>query len=105
MPPTLPHENKQSTVLRLELNALLTSQKLSQKLRLRINQEPWQTFELLHNQNNELLLYIPKSAFKQTYLDLQWEIENPRSPKALGISEDTRLIAVGLGSITLLRGR
>lgn len=102
IPSALFDEKKPSASLRLKFNALLTPQKPVQKLRLRINQEGWQVFELRHTQNNVLVLPIPPSAFKQAYLDLEWDIENPQSPKELGISEDTRPIAVGLQSITFV---
>lgn len=102
IPSALSNEKKPSAALTVKLNALLTPQKPVQILRLRINQESWQVFELRHTQNNELVLPIPPSAFKQAYIDLEWDIENPQSPKELGISMDARKIAVGLESITFI---
>jgi hypothetical protein len=92
--------NANATAIVLKLNALLSSKKSEQIIRLRINQGSWQTFVLRQSKGNELVLPLPQLTAQQTHLDLEWEIENPQSPKDLGISDDTRKIAVGLESIT-----
>jgi hypothetical protein len=92
--------NANATAIILKLNALLSPQKPEQMIRLRINQGSWQTFLLRQPKGNELVLPLLQLTEQQAYLDLEWEIENPQSPKDLGISDDTRKIAVGLESIT-----
>jgi hypothetical protein len=104
-PPNLARDGGKSTstnatAIVLKLNALLSPKKPEQIIRLRINQGSWQTFLLRQPKGNELVLPPPQLTDHQTHLDLEWEIENPQSPKDLGVSDDTRKIAVGLESIT-----
>ena len=49
------------------------------------------------------LLHIPitGSDLAKGYLDIVWHIDNPISPKKLGMGEDERVLGLGLESITL----
>jgi hypothetical protein len=51
--------------------------------------------------DNILRIPIASSDLVKGYLDIQWHIDNPISPKKLGMGDDERVLGLGFESITL----
>ena len=50
----------------------------------------------------ETKIYVPKSLIDGNILDLKFKIDNPKSPKELGLSQDSRKLGIGFISVEIL---
>jgi hypothetical protein len=84
--------------LELTLNAFINSAHPIQKVQVTANGNKLFNIELKQNLNNKVKLNIPNTSKEAGYLLLSFAFSNPISPKALGISEDNRSLAIGIVS-------
>ena len=99
--PKAPSNNTPLSI-QLRMNALMTQDKPTQEFKVRINNGAWKKFILDKAENNEIILSISQSS-ADNHLEIEFAVNNPQSPKALGISNDDRLITIGLQTITFIR--
>ena len=61
------------------------------------------SWKFLHGQPfPETKIYVPKSLIDGNILDLKFKIDNPKSPKELGLSQDSRKLGIGFISVEIL---
>ncbi|MCE7530523.1 DUF6311 domain-containing protein [Polynucleobacter sp. IMCC 29146] len=84
--------------LELILNAFISSAHPKQKVQVMANGKNLLDVELKQNSDNKVELNIPQFAKEAGHLLLSFTFSNPISPKALGISEDNRSLAIGIVS-------
>jgi hypothetical protein len=94
----LPKEGSPKT-LALELKAFVTAKNPELQFSVVMNGEPYKTFSLSSADNQLLTLPISPLAAKQGYVALHLIFTNPRSPQELGLSEDKRILGIGLKSV------
>lgn len=92
----IPLPSKNSKSLKLQLRAFVN------------DKHPQQTFEILINGNlikkvsldkfdgNFVEIPLPQSVQNQEFMRMQFKLLNPASPKSLGLSDDDRLLGIGL---------
>lgn len=66
-----------------------------QKADVYVNNQKLTTWEWKEGVNPETILQVPKKLNTNNTLEIKFEIDNPQSPKELGLGEDIRTIALG----------
>jgi hypothetical protein len=88
-------------VLDLDLQAFVTPEK-NQSFQLSLNGLPLGEQTITWPaRNRHLKLQVPANALREGLNTLAFHIDNPRSPKELGVSNDARPIAVGLRKLAI----
>jgi hypothetical protein len=55
--------------------------------------------QLLNNfESNQMVIPMPEQASDKKWIDIIFALPNARSPKSLGMGEDTRILGLGLKS-------
>jgi hypothetical protein len=89
--------------LELELEAYLPNDKSQQIVDIAINDNKVATlhFDAQHNRGKYSLDLTPLNIAADVLITVQFTIHHPLSPKALGLSDDARLLGIGLHGIEL----
>lgn len=93
------HQKKtQQTVLVLQTDAFLTPERPFQKVAVWINNHPAGTWLFEYGKPlPETILPLPRKKD----ITIRFEIENPKSPKELGLSRDNRQVGIAFHNLTL----
>lgn len=94
----LPRAKAQS--LELKALAFVSPQHPQQKMNFYINDQLQTTLLLSQSKDNHISIPIPNSAWNKSYLELKLDLPDAISPKALGMGNDERRLAIGLQSAT-----
>jgi len=96
----LPHRFRKKD-LKLTFDVLaFASLKHKCHVQLSVGGKNVQKWELSEFSGNKLEMSIPADLITQAWIPLMIRIINPRSPKELGLSEDTRKLGIGIKTVT-----
>ena len=82
--------------LSLNVRAFVNQQAPTQMVNVSIDGSPVKS-QLLNNfENNRIVIPIPDQASDKKWIEITFALPNARSPKSLGMGEDTRILGLGL---------
>ena len=96
------YKTKQDIIADFDINPFLTDNKKIQKVKVFVNEKElanW-IFEKDKDMPNTSLI-IPQDISPKGKISIRFEIDNPQSPKELGVSEDSRKLGLGFKSLRL----
>jgi len=95
-------ESEQNLILKVKLHPFIVPGKLDhQEVNVIINDKPTDQWVFSEGGQQEKTILIPKDLLSQGRLNIVFETPDAKSPKELGISEDTRELAIAIYSITM----
>lgn len=91
---------KQSLVLQLELRALLSPKHPKQSMTILVDGYPTIVTALAKGDQNKIDIPLKYLAPKQEYVTLEFQLPDAITPKAIGLGDDSRQLAIGIVSAT-----
>jgi hypothetical protein len=95
----IPLPNDGASKLTIQLRAFVTPQVSKQNIEIWINGQLAREASMASNQSQELVIDLPEKLNPKKEVLIEFKGLNPQSPKAIGLSQDDRQIAIGLESI------
>jgi hypothetical protein len=98
---TIPIPNQNISKMIIKMRAFISPQIPSQNIEVWINGDLIDKLNIANNASQEFMINLPKNINKNKEIQIKFANLKPLSPKALGLSQDDRQIAIGLESISL----
>jgi hypothetical protein len=84
--------------LHLDVRAFVNPQAPTQIVDLSVNGRPVKSLALNNFGSNQIVIPIPEQANGKEWLEIAFTLPDARSPKSLGMGEDSRVLGIGLKS-------
>lgn len=95
----IPPPNDGASKLTIQLRAFITPQVSKQNIEIWIEGQLAKKVSIASNQSQEFVVDLPEKLNSEKGILIEFKGLNPQSPKEIGLSQDDRLIAIGLESI------
>jgi lysophospholipase L1-like esterase len=92
--------SKQSLSLQLELRALLSSKHPKQRVAVLVDGNPIREVTLTKGDQNQIDIPLKYLAPKQEFVTIEFTLPDAITPKAIGLGDDSRTLAIGIVSAT-----
>jgi hypothetical protein len=99
--PVHPTQSQFIKIIEVEAIAFLDDHHPTQKIDVRVNDGPIQSFELNKRDQNYFSIRIDQNVTNQDFIKIGFHFPNARRAKVLNFDADSRLLAVGLIRATL----